>query len=101
MSGPSPVLVLLGLTVGAACVGSIDRSEGSPGGAAGAPGSGGSPNLPAPPTAAGWQPVRPCEPLLPRRVTRLQDRHLANAVRDLLGLASAPEIDTSTGDGEA
>jgi hypothetical protein len=35
----------------------------------------------------------PCAPL-PRRVTRLTDRHLANAINDLLQLGAAPALET-------
>lgn len=42
-----------------------------------------------------WTPIVPCEPRAPTRVSRLSDRHLSNSVRDLLGLAAAPSIQTS------
>ena len=44
-------------------------------------------------TASGWQPLTPCEPVLEQRVTRLSDRHLANALAELLGIP-APAIET-------
>ncbi len=43
--------------------------------------------------AGGWQPLTPCEPVLEQRVTRLSDRHLANALGELLGIP-APAIET-------
>jgi hypothetical protein len=48
-----------------------------------------------------WEFTEPCEPVLPRRVTRLSDRHLGNAIKDLLALGEAPKLDTTSGAAEA
>jgi len=47
-----------------------------------------------------WAPVVACEPTLPVKVTRLSDRHLAHALRDLLGLAAPPPLSTSSSSSE-
>lgn len=59
------------------------------------PGSPGT--LPDDPTAEDWQPTKPCNPVLPRRVTRLSDRHIANALRSLFGLSVRPDFKTASG----
>ena len=61
---------------------------GSPGGGAGGIGS-------PPPLPTTFTPLVPCEPVLPRRVTRLSDRHLSHAVGDLLGI-DRPVIETGS-----
>jgi len=42
-----------------------------------------------------FAPLVPCAPILPRRVTRLSDQHLAHAVADLLRVEQ-PEIETGS-----
>jgi hypothetical protein len=73
-----------------ACTGALIEPSGKADGPN--PGAGGSsssqPNT--------WKPVEPCAPVAMTRVQRLSDRHLANALRDLLNLENAPEIRTSS-----
>lgn len=57
-------------------------------------------HLPADPFAEQWRPVAPCAPVMPKRVTRLSDRHLSNAIQDLLALERAPNIQTTSGSKE-
>lgn len=91
-------VVTAGLLLGAGCVTGITRS-GSEGGSGGAPasrsGGGGS-------TVSGesWEPETACAPALPRRVVRLADRHIANAVRELLELQQTPALRTVSGPSE-
>jgi hypothetical protein len=49
------------------------------------------PNLPG----STFSPLTPCEPVLPRRVTRLSDQHLSHAVADLLAV-EPPAIETGS-----
>lgn len=58
-------------------------------------------HLPASPFAEQWRPAAPCTPTLPKRTTRLSDRHLANAIRDLLTLPTAPAFQSTSGSREA
>jgi hypothetical protein len=58
-------------------------------------------NLPADPFAENWRPAAPCTPTLAKRVRRLSDRHLANAMRDLLSLPAAPAFQTTSGSRES
>jgi len=53
--------------------------------------------LPADPSDENWEPTKPCNPVLPRRVTRLSDRHIANALKSLLGLSTRPDFKTASG----
>jgi Protein of unknown function (DUF1592)/Protein of unknown function (DUF1588)/Protein of unknown function (DUF1595)/Protein of unknown function (DUF1585) len=53
--------------------------------------------LPDDPTSENWQPTKPCNPVLPRRVTRLSDRHIANALKSLFGLSVRPDFKTASG----
>src|SRR3982751_3738667 len=79
------------LCLSAGCTGVIGGQGPAPAGGGGVAGD---------PSALGWQPVTPCDPVLPTRVTRLQDRQLANAIRDLLGAAARAHIQTTSGGGQ-
>lgn len=58
-------------------------------------------NLPADPFSDTWRPAAACSPTLPKRTTRLSDRHLANAMRDLLALPAAPAFASTSGSRES
>ncbi len=78
------------------CTGTADGPAASAAaGAAGVTAAGGGTGTAGGGTGAAdpWQPLTPCEPALEQRVTRLSDRHLANAVAELLGIP-APAIET-------
>jgi hypothetical protein len=117
----TPGLALAGLLWGAACTGdaaSIREPGDEPRGAAGDNGGGGSPvpgaggagqpgvtppgpggggSGPGPGTIGGPTAATPggaCNTAVSRRVTRLRDRHIANAIRDLLALEKTPEVST-------
>lgn len=116
MSGIGRIVrgLIVSSTLLAGCSGSIDGDGASsnPDGTPRSPGTGGMPGtggggagaLPKNPDGT---PVAPpsnliptqgtCSGALPTRVTRLADRHLANAIRDLLDLAAAPRIQTGVG----
>jgi hypothetical protein len=88
------LLPILVFCTASACTGSIgDASGGSDSTGSGGPGSttGGSTT-----PGVNWQPLTPCDPVLRTRVSRLSDRHFANAIRDLLGLSATPTLQTSS-----
>jgi hypothetical protein len=60
-----------------------------------ASGSGGTGPTDTPPLPTTFTPLTPCEPVLPRRVTRLSDRHLSHAIGDLLKI-DRPAIETGS-----
>ena len=83
-------------------VGSNNGGEaGSAAGGTGEPPERSDDNLPADPFANKWRPAAPCTPTLAKRVRRLSDRHLANAMRDLLSLPAAPTFQTTSGSRES
>ena len=86
---------MLAFFAASACSGTIGDAPADPvSTGSGTPGTttGGGSSLPG----ADWTPLKPCAPVLPTRVSRLSDRHVANAVRDLLGLAATPTLLTSS-----
>jgi hypothetical protein len=89
------LLPLLVFCTSSACTGQIGEGVPGTGSTAGANNgstTGGGVSGPG----AGWQPIKACDPVLPTRVSRLSDRHLGNAVRDLLALAATPTLQTSS-----
>jgi Protein of unknown function (DUF1588)/Protein of unknown function (DUF1592)/Protein of unknown function (DUF1595)/Protein of unknown function (DUF1585) len=83
---------LLPLVLG--CTGTADGPPVSAAaGAGGSSAAGGGSNGGTVTAASGWLPLTPCAPVLEQRVTRLSDRHLGNAVGELLGIP-APAIET-------
>jgi hypothetical protein len=109
---PRCFLAACALLVG--CAGAIEPSDGMPSshagagarstGGAGVGATGGATAnnpLPSSPSDPTWQPTAACDPVIARRVTRLSDRHLANAVQDLLALPNRPEFQSGSGNVDA